>query len=157
MKKRRLDMTTFYTLGIYGLLLTGCLLLVLLGARTYGRTVESQRENDNQRAILSYLSTSIRNHDHENAVAIEQGPEGDMLVMTDEANEKSYVTRIYLSEGELIEEFSRAEADFGQGEKQSIGRCRILEMEWVGDRSLQLRLDEGSVLVSLRSEMGGSQ
>lgn len=157
MKKRRLDMTTFYTLGIYGLLLAGCLLLVLLGARTYGRTVESQRENDNHRAILSYLSTIIRNHDHENAVTIEQGPEGDMLVLTDEADGGIYATRIYLSEGQLVEEFSRAEAALGQGEKQIIGHCSTLEIKPVGDRSLRLCLDAGSVLVSLRSETGGGQ
>lgn len=157
MKKRHLDMTTVYTLGIYGLLLAGLLLLVLFGAGTYRRTVESQRENDNRRAVLSYLSMTLRNHDHLGAVAVEQGPEGDMLVLTDGEGEGAYATRIYLSGGRLVEEFSRADAAPGQGQVQSIGTCSQFDVEQLEDRQLRLRLDAGSVQVHLRSGSEGGQ
>lgn len=157
MKKQRLDMSAFGTLGIYGLLLAGCLLLVLFGAGTYRQTVKSQRENDDQRAILSYLSMTVRNHDHEDAVTVQQGPEGDMLVLTDAAGNETYATRIYVAEGKLVEEFSSAEAAPGQGQRQIIGQCGEFSVEQLNGQELRLRLDTGSVLVHLRSGSGGSQ
>lgn len=109
------------------------------------------------RAVLSYLSMTLRNHDHLGAVTVEQGPEGDMLVLTDGEGEGAYATRIYLSGGRLVEEFSRADAAPGQGQVQSIGTCSQFDVEQLEDRQLRLRLDAGSVQVHLRSGSEGGQ
>ncbi len=152
MKKRRFDMTTLYTLGIFALFLAAFLLLVVFGARTYGRAVESQRENQNRRALLSYLAVTVRNHDHQDAVSIEEGPEGDALVLQDEIDGVVYATRIYQSEGLLVEEYGR----YGtEGQRQTIGACAAFSVEQVSSQCLRVRLDVGSVLLHLRSTAGG--
>lgn len=157
MKNQRPDMTGFCTLGIYALLLAGFLLLVLFGAGTYQKTVKSQRENEDRRAVLSYLSMTLRNHDHAQAVTVEPGPEGDVLVLTDWAGDDAYTTRIYQSEGVLLEEFSKSGAALGQGEIQSIGWCGQFEIEQTDDRNLRLRVEDSSVLIHLRSGSGAGQ
>lgn len=153
MKKRSLDMTTVYTLGVFALLLAGFLLLVLLGAGTYGHVAESRERNNDQRAVLSYLSISVRNHDHENAVSVERGEEGDVLLLTNQAGGETYVTRIYLSHGELVEEVGRAGAEMGQ--QQTIGACARFEIEVLSRQCFRVRTDRGSVLLRLRSESEG--
>lgn len=157
MKNQRPDMTSFCTLGIYALLLAGFLLLVLFGAGTYQKTVKSQRENEDRRAVLSYLSMTLRNHDHQQAVSVEPGPEGDVLVLTDRVGDDAYTTRIYQSEGMLLEEFAKSGTALGQGEIQSIGACSRFEIERMDGQDLCLRVEDGSVLVHLRSESGVSQ
>ena len=157
MKKQRLDMTGFYTLGIYALLLAGFLLLVLFGAGTYQKTVQSQRKNEDRRAVLSYLSMTLRSHDHQQAVAVEPGPEGDVLVLTDVYGDSAYTTRIYCTEGMLVEEFSKSGTDLGQGELQSIGACGRFEIKQLDDRDLRLQVEDGSVLWHLRSGSGAGQ
>ncbi len=157
MKKQRSDMTGFCTLGIYALLLAGALLLVLFGAGIYQKTVASREENEASRAVLSYLSMTLRNHDHQRAAVVEPGPEGDMLVLTDQVGDSAYVTRIYLLDGELVEEFSRAGTEPGQGELQKIGACKTFSIEQLGDRNLRFHLEDGSVLMHLRSGSGESQ
>lgn len=157
MKKQRSDMTGFCTLGIYALLLAGALLLVLFGAGAYQKTVSSREENEESRAVLSYLSMTLRNHDHSQAVTVEPGPEGDMLVIADTAGDSTYTTRIYLLAGELVEEFSREGTALGQGEQQRIGACSAFSIEQLGSRDLRFRVGNGSVLMHLRSGSGDSQ
>ena len=155
MKKRRIHMTTGYTIAIFALLLVGFLLVVIYGARTYGNTVESQRENNNQRAVLSYISTNVRNHDHRGGVSVEQGPQGDMLVLKDEIGEAVYLTKIYVLDGVLMEEYGRDGMATGAGQLQEIGECGFLQMERQSAQRLWVRTDAGSMLLHLRSESGG--
>lgn len=157
MKKQRSDMTGFCTLGIYALLLAGALLLVLFGAGAYQKTVSSREENEENRAVLSYLSMTLRNHDHSQAVTVEPGPEGDMLVITDTAGDSAYTTRIYLLAGELVEEFSREGTALGRGEQQRIGACSTFSIEQLSGGDLRFRVETGSVLMHLRSGSGDSQ
>lgn len=155
MKKQRIHMTTGYTIAIFALLLVGFLLVVVYGAKTYGATVESQRANNNQRAVLSYISTNVRNHDHLGGVSVAQGPQGDMLVLKDEISEAVYLTKIYVLDGVLMEEYGRDGTETGAGQLQKIGACGALQLERPSDRSIRVRTDAGSMLLHLRSELGG--
>lgn len=155
MKKQRIHMTTGYTIAIFALLLVGFLLVVIYGAKTYGNTVESQRESNNQRAVLSYISTNVRNHDHSGGVSIEQGPQGDMLVLKDEIGETVYLTKIYVQDGVLVEEYGKDGMETGTGQLQEIGDCGALQLEQQSAQSIWVRTDAGSMLLHLRSESGG--
>lgn len=148
-------MTTGYTIAIFALLLVGFLLVVIYGARTYGSTVTSQRRNNNQRAVLSYISTNVRNHDHSGGVSVGQGPQGDMLVLKDEVGAAVYLTKIYVQDGVLVEEYGKDGMETGTGQLQQIGDCETLRLECPSPQSIWVRTDAGSVLLHLRSESGG--
>lgn len=154
MKEHRFDMTTAYTMGIFVLFLAGFLLLVLFGASIYGQTVDRQRENNSQRALLSYLAVTVRNHDHQGAVSVETGADGDVLVLTDEIGGASYATRIYLQDGALVEAYEKAGTNAAQ--LQTIGDCGAFSIERLGEDTLRIRLDTGTVLLHLRSGPGGA-
>lgn len=155
MKKHRIHMMTGYTIVIFALLLVGFLLLVIYGTRTYGNTVAGQRESNNRRAIVSYISTNVRNHDHTGAVSIAPGPQSDMLVLRDEIGDAVYLTKIYILDGVLVEEYGRDGIETGAGQLQQIGDCGTFQLEFRDSQNIWVRTDAGSILLHLRSEPGG--
>ena len=49
-----------YTIGIAALFLVGFLLLVVFGAGGYRDTVDARESHSQQRALLSYITTSVQ-------------------------------------------------------------------------------------------------
>ena len=107
-----------YTIGIAMLFLVGFFLLVVFGAQSYRNTVAVRNDNMESRAVLSYLSTTIRGYDSEGAVHAEDTEYGQMLVVAD--GESGYGLKIYCYEGDLIEEYASLTAPLSPGHAQKI-------------------------------------
>ena len=73
-----------YTIGIAALFLAGFLLLVVFGAQSYRNTVDGQNRNMHSRALLSYLSTTVKAYDAGGALRIDEDKEvGKVLVLSE--------------------------------------------------------------------------
>ena len=84
----------FYTIAVVGLFLAGFFLLVVFGAQSYRSTVGGQNRNMQSRALLSYLSTTVKGYDAEGAVRIdEDGEVGKVLILRE--GRSGYALRIY--------------------------------------------------------------
>lgn len=90
-------------LALYLVLLGTVLALAAVGGRLYGVLSDSRAVNDARRASLTYVTARLRAADTAGAVRIEQGPEGDALVLDDGSG---YVTRLYAYHGALVEEYA---------------------------------------------------
>ena len=152
MKNRAESPLGLYTVGIAALFLAGFFLLVVFGAQSYRATVLSQGGNNDTRAVLSYLSTAVHAADERGAVHVRHGAEGTELRLDD--GDTGYALRIYLSEGELVEEYARADAPRGSAEVHAIGRTTTFDIRGEGAGTLRVFTDAGEVLLHLRSGGG---
>lgn len=144
----------FYTIGIAALFLAGFFLLVVFGAKSYRNTVGGQEENMRTRALLSYLATTVHANDAYAAVRINEGPEGQVLVVPD--SESDYALRIYLYEGNLVEDFAAEGSPLAPESAQVIGKTASFFVEERDKRVLFISTDVGHILLHLRSEGGAA-
>lgn len=148
MKREGSPALGFYTIGIAALFLAGFFLLVAFGAQSYRDTVSGQHGNMDSRALLSYLSTTVKGYDAAGAVRIEEGAAGPTLVLLD--GESGYALRVYRHEGALVEDYAAADAPLQPSEAQVIGQTARFEITAERPDLLRVSTDAGDVLLFLR-------
>ena len=150
MRKEHYSPIGFYTIGVAALFLAGFFLLVVFGAQSYRNTVAGQNGNMQTRALLSYLSTTVKAYDAADAVSLAEDPEvGRVLVLADGTS--GYAVRIYHRDGILLEDYAAADTALRPEEAQQIGMTERFEAEKLPGDVLKLKTDAGSVLLHLRS------
>ena len=150
MKKRSSNPIGLYTIGIVGLFLAGFFLLVIFGAQSYQGTVMSQDNNRNDRAVLAYITTSVKDNDARGAVTIGEDSSGDVLQIAD--GDTGYSLRIYLRGSDLVEDFNKTGSTLDPDNAEVIGPCGEFDCEMIKDDLLKVSTDRGQVLIKLRSE-----
>jgi len=150
MRKEHHSRIGLFTIGITALFLAGFFLLVVFGAQSYRNTVAGQNGNMQSRALLSYLSTTVKGYDAADAVLVTEEPEvGQVLVLADGSS--GYAVRIYHKDGMLLEDYAAKDAMLHPEEAQQIGMTERFEAEKLSGDLLKLKTDAGSVLLHLRS------
>lgn len=141
--------------------LAACVLSVLLtGADAYRRLTERDAASYDRRTAVQYVATKVRQADRAGAVAVEDFGGVQALVLSEELEGETYLTRVYCYEGCLRELFSAESAELApeDGEK-------LLETETAsfvladGLLTVQLESREGdreTLLLSLRSGEGAA-
>ena len=150
MRKEHHSRIGLFTIGITALFLAGFFLLVVFGAQSYRNTVAGQNGNMQSRALLSYLSATVKGYDAAGAVLLTGAPEvGQGLVLA--GGSCGDAVRIYHKGGMLPEEYAAKEAVPHPEEAQQIGMTERFEAEKLSGDLLKLKTDVGSVLLYLRS------
>lgn len=139
-----------YTMGIAALFLMGFFLLVVFGAQAYREAADSQARHNEQRALLSYLSTCLKGCDRAGGVYIRQEA-GPVLVMADGSG---YALHIYQRDGELLEEYSAEDAALDPGAASVLGSTVLFSVEEVRPGTFEIETDAGRVLLHQRSGEG---
>ena len=153
MKKENSSPLGLYTIGIAALFLAGFFLLVVFGAQSYRNTVAGQNGNMHSRALLSYLSTTVKACDERDAVSILEDPEyGQILCLEDGGS--GYALRIYRFDGALVEDYAADGAALNPAEAQRIGETGHFAVQQEETGLLRLETDAGAVRLHLRSEGG---
>ncbi|MBQ3964859.1 MAG: DUF4860 domain-containing protein [Firmicutes bacterium] len=188
MRHHNRSLLGMYTIGIAALFLVGFLLLVVFGAGSYRGTVDAREQHSQQRALLSYIATSVQQtelgHVHVESLSAPAGNSGtaatdaagttgntdnteadldndgvnaedthagsgtaagQMLVLDD--GDTGFVTRIYLADGQLIEEYRNASTKPDPTQGRVIGTTSTFAIDAVADDLLRVTTDEGQVLV----------
>ena len=156
MKKNGSSLASFYTMVVAVFFLAGFFLLVVFGAQTYRRAAQGQEQNNQNRALLSYLSTCVRAGDREGAVRVLPGDgEGasPMLVVAD--GDSGYAIRIYMEDGRLLEAYGSLEAAPDSSAAEEIGRTKVFQVEELRKGTFAVTTDAGRTLFSVRSGGGG--
>jgi len=155
MKKKVNAGLGLYTIGIAALFLAGFFLLVVFGAQSYRNTVAGQNRNMHSRALLSYLSTTVKGYDAEGAVRVDEDRElGKILVLLE--GRSGYALRIYRADGSLVEDYARADAALRPEDAQIIGETAVFDPVLTDNGLLTVSCDAGKVLLHLRSEEAGT-
>ena len=155
MKEQKSSPIGLYTIGIAALFLAGFFLLVVFGAQSYRNTVAGQNGNMKSRALLSYLSTTVKAYDAQNAVDIAAEAEaGRVLTLKDGSS--GYALRIYQWDGVLREDYAPLDSPLRPEEAQPIGETARFAAEKLPGDLLKLETDAGSVLLHLRTGGDGA-
>lgn len=153
MKQESNRLSPLFAMALFTLMI-GCIFsLIMLGSNLYSSIVTSQNRNNAMRASLSYLSTSVHAADMENAISIRSGPQGDALILTN--TESGYETRIYLLNGQLVEELSPIGSDFITENAQPITSTQEFEPSFLSSQLLSIKTSAGTVRIALHSSQGG--
>ena len=182
MRHHNRSLLGMYTIGIAALFLVGFLLLVVFGAGSYRGTVDAREQHSQQRALLSYIATSVQQtelgHVHVESLSAPASSGGDidndgvnaedqhagsgtaagqMLVLDD--GDTGFVTRIYLADGQLIEEYRNAATKPDPTQGRVIGTTSTFAIDAVADGLLRVKTDEGQILVYIGgpAEAGAAQ
>lgn len=121
------------------------LCLVVFAARGYQHASRLQDENGNTRAVLSYITGSVRDSGTSD-ITIEDRSGTECLII----NGDGYEQRFYLSDGRLLEEYTEPGAATEPDTALEIGYTSKLEFELDGDGMLTVRTDSGSSSVNTR-------
>ena len=151
MKSRSGSPQGIYTMGIAALFLAGFLLLVTFGARTYRDAAENQANNNDARALLSYLSTCVKGGDAAGNVAVLEEGQGPVLEVR---NGAGYALYIYQNDGKLLEEYKAVGGTLNPQSAGVLGETEVFAVERVTGKILRITTDAGSVLLTLRSGEG---
>ena len=92
----------------------------------------------------------LRTADQTGAVSVEPGPQGDALVLADAGEDTGYETRIYVYDGQLMEEYAASESSFDPAAAQAVARTDTFTVTMDGGL-VSVTTDQGSIRVYLHT------
>ena len=144
---------------LFGVFAVSILSVLLTGAQVYGRLTQRDQNAYNQRTGIQYLATKVRQAGQGGLVRVEDFGGEEALVIAEEAEGQTYLTRIYCHDGWLWELFTAEEDGFlpEDGEKLLAARDLTLELE---DGVLRAELTDSAgrttaITLALRGGEGG--
>lgn len=145
---------SFFIIVLFTLISLLSLLLVIFGSSIY-HAVEQSRTADNvERAGTAYLASRIAASDSVDALSRAQGPEGDMLVISEQVNGQILETRLYLYQGQLLEDYALSGTAINPHGATPIVSTEVFSFSY-DDGLLSVRTSSGTQCAALRSRQGG--
>ena len=144
MKNRNVIPKELYTVIISAMFLSGFLLLVVFGAKTYQKTVYLQQENQNGRALCGYLNTSLKT-DRTAGVILDKSRH---ILWIQDSDMPEYGRCIYLDNGRIMEEYIRLDAEPFIDTATYIADSSRFDLLYHAEKKLlQIETSEGSVWI----------
>ena len=145
---------------LFTILLLAVFFVVLMiglaaGAAMYEAVANNQLDTNGARMQAGLLASSVRANDSANSIGTGQGPEGRALVLTDSNETGSYELRIYLYQGQIVQEYSVAGSEYTPARAQPLLASSSFDFEQYGNL-LVIRTDQGATNIALRSSQGGA-
>ncbi len=106
MKAQKTHLEGLFALFILGVFAVCLLIILLTGADTYRRLTERDQAAYGRRTCAQYIMMKVRQNDRAGDIFTEPFGGGDALVMRENIDGKTYLTRIYVFEGYLTELFA---------------------------------------------------
>lgn len=123
---RKHTVDTLFVFLLYGLFALFSLLLILIGARVYKRTVENTEARGDVRASLSYVANKVRASDR---ASLETRDSLSVLVLTQEFEGDLFETYIYYTGGVLREWLAEAGTPFSPEKGETVASLSSFSIE----------------------------
>ncbi|MCI2046793.1 MAG: DUF4860 domain-containing protein [Faecalibacterium sp.] len=137
-------------LALYMMMAAALLMVALLGARLYRSVTDAQQENDRMRATLAYVQSRVAAADAADGVVLADGPEGKALQLA--TTDSQYVVRIYLYQGNLVEETALVGSSFAPSSAQTIAACTNFDVTFAQGGVLAVTADGRTAYAAVRSK-----
>ena len=132
-----------FTLALFCVFSVCALMVVIMGADVYSKSVDDMQRNFDERTSLAYIATKLRQNDSAWYSSASQTMEGGVqaLVLNQTIDDTAYRTWIYCYDGQLREIFTLAGLQPAPQEGQPIMELADLAVEQVdAGHGLVLRL-----------------
>ena len=123
--------------------------LVLLSAKSYQFASSTSDQNNNKRAVLSYIVNCIRDSGN-GEVLIEERSGRECLIIRSTGEAEIFEQRFYDKDGMLMEEYTQADTELRPEDALAIGEASSLDFDLNENGLLTIRTDEGSSCVRIR-------
>ena len=154
MKKRNLGF--LLVLLVFAVFMVSVLLVLLTGADVVQSITELDQKSYDQRTIIQYISTRVRQADQAGAIFVRTAETGDRLVLQEEIDGLLFETTIYCYDGYLCELFCVNGYDPGPGFGEKILPAERFHVTDNGEYlEMEITFANGeirSMLLRLRSE-----
>lgn len=136
---RNRQSTAFMLLLLYAMLILAMLVLTLAGAKCYTFVLNARSEHTRQRSALSFIQTQAVSCGGRGNVILREGPEGTAVCFREPDSE--YETRIYLYNGSLCTEYSRADQPINALYADMVCRADGFSAAWESAELLSVTAD----------------
>jgi hypothetical protein len=150
MKKRFAKITDLSALLTFTVFAVCILLVLLYGARVYGRLVQRGEESFRLRTATQYLYTRVQQAE---SVSLTEFDGCEALTIKEQTDGVSYVTRVYCYDGYLRELFCPENAALRPEDGEKITPAAQLQMKLEAEL-LTIDLDGCRLLLQLRGKAG---
>ena len=153
--KRKVD--TVFVLIIFSVFALSVLMVLMLGARVYKNMTDITSENQEERTLLSYIWTKVKNGDKSGSVSVGEFQGLTTLCFDENFGGTPYRTAIYQYDGWLYELFCETEmitdptSGFLPEDGVQVMRIDELEFEGVENGMIKVSTGVGSLLLYPRS------
>lgn len=144
-----------FIIALFCVFAVSALMLVIIGADVYKKTVQSMDSNFSQRTSYSYITEKLRQNDTTGAVSITSFGDSDAICITETYNDTDYLTYLYLYEGSLCEINTRGDITTDPATGTIIIKMTDMSIEQITDGLYCATLNDGvessTVYISTRS------
>ena len=123
------------------------LLLVVFTAKSYERGADVQAANDSQRVLCAYVATAVK--DHSSGEVTPQEFSGYPGILIEDGN-TGFAHKLYMKDGDLLEEYSRTETPVNPDTASKIGETSQFEIAYISDDLLEIKTDQGASYVNVQ-------
>jgi len=116
------------------------LLLVVFAAKSYQSAANGQRQNESLRAVGAYVAASVRGHAGGEVKTEDFAGYPGVSI---ESGDTGYAHRIYLKDGELLEEYTKADIPANPQTASKIGETSVFAVSYISEDLLEIRTDQG--------------
>ena len=146
--KKKESYSGLFIIGITAFFLGCFMLLIVFGVGVYRNVVEMQNQTNSLRSLSSYLLTVSKVG--ETGISVEEGAYGKMLVIED--GDTGYGNRIYVYEGELLEDFGKIGGKLYPDAAIGIAETEVFTIEELKNDLLKITTSAGSVYIHMLEE-----
>lgn len=144
-----------FTAILFGVFVLMLLLAFLAGVTVYKNLNASHSAIDNYRSSENLVVNSVLANNSADALSVAKGPEGAALVLTETDAEGSYETRIYLYQGNIVEEYAVAGSPYDPQQASVLASSKVFSFSLKGNL-LRITTNHGTAEVALRCAEGVS-
>lgn len=147
MEKRMKTFGDLLTVIVMAVLFLVILLLVVFSAVSYQKAVDIHDDNNNTRAVLSYVITAVKANEAE-SVEITERDGMPVLILSD--GETGFEQQIYFNDGKVLESYGRVGAPLVPEDALVIGEAKRFEIGYLTENLLEIKTDIGNSYVHIR-------
>jgi len=151
----RKNLDGLFSVALFMVFITVVLVSLLVGTRIYSRLNRQQTMIDDARLGMNLLVNYVRATDATGSVGTGEGPEGDALVLMEHLRSGTYETRIYLYQGQVVEEYAPEGKPYAPEKAAQIMASDSFSFAYE-DGLLTITTDAGTTEVALRCAKGGA-
>jgi len=141
---------TVFVLIIFCVFAISVLMVLMLGASIYQNVNDLTQEGHNERLVLSYIWTKVKNDDEAGRISVGSFHGYAALFFDEEFDGITYRTMIYHYDGWVYELFSEKDLGFYPEDGKQILRIGELGFEELDNGMLRISSGDAYLLISLR-------
>ena len=152
---RERDSGRIFTVILFSIFVISLLLAIYAGTGIYRSIASTRDTSDATRLGLNLIANNVHATDATGGIAAGTGPEGRSLVLVEHLDSGTYETRIYLYQGNVVEEYALAGAAYTPAKAAKIASSSQFSYTYENGL-LIVTTDQGSIDIALRTMQAGA-